>query len=51
MRCDMSMSDAGRAQYAMNAWLEIDAIEAMLDQHSCTVETGFLVQVRDVLFK
>ncbi|KAI0657039.1 hypothetical protein C8Q70DRAFT_1007912 [Cubamyces menziesii] len=50
MRCDMSMSDADRAQYAMNAWLEIDAIEAMLDQHSCTVETGFLVQVRDVLF-
>ncbi|KAI0764498.1 hypothetical protein BD413DRAFT_575275 [Trametes elegans] len=50
MRCDTSLCDADRAQYAMGAWLEIDAIEATLDRHSCTVESGFLVQVRDILF-
>ncbi|KAI0367720.1 hypothetical protein BV20DRAFT_981229 [Pilatotrama ljubarskyi] len=50
MRCDLSMGDAERAQYAMGAWLEIDTIEALLDRHTCMIETGFLVQVRDVLF-
>ncbi|KAL7277416.1 hypothetical protein ACG7TL_009278 [Trametes sanguinea] len=50
MRCDMSLCDADRAQYAMRAWLEIDRIEGMLDRHSCIVETGFVVQVREILF-
>ncbi|KAI0349870.1 hypothetical protein OH77DRAFT_1593959 [Trametes cingulata] len=50
MRCDLTMGDAERAQFAMGAWLEIDTIEALLDRHTCMVETGFLMQVRDVLF-
>ncbi|KAI0630960.1 hypothetical protein C8Q77DRAFT_1130283 [Trametes polyzona] len=50
MRSDYHMTDADRAQYAMNAWLEIDNIEALLDRHTCVAERGFLVQVRDILF-
>lgn len=51
MRCDPNFSDADRAQYAMSAWLEIDAIESMLDRHTCMAMTGFMVQTRDSLFK
>ncbi|KAI0642505.1 hypothetical protein C8Q79DRAFT_916852 [Trametes meyenii] len=50
MRCDLSLNDTDRAQYAMSAWLEIDRIEALLNRHTCAVERGFLVQVRDILF-
>lgn len=51
MRCDLNFSDSDRAQYAMSAWLEIDAIEVMLDRHTCVATTGFVVQMRDTLFK
>ncbi|KAI0822887.1 hypothetical protein BC628DRAFT_1326032 [Trametes gibbosa] len=50
MRCDLNMSDAERAQFAMGAWLEVDTIEALLDRHTCVSTTGFTVQMRDVLF-
>ncbi|KAH9848329.1 hypothetical protein C2E23DRAFT_739894 [Lenzites betulinus] len=50
MRCDMNLTDADRAQFAMGAWLEIDTIEALLDRHTCVSETGFTVQMRDILF-
>ncbi|OJT03182.1 hypothetical protein TRAPUB_6230 [Trametes pubescens] len=51
MRCDLNFTDADRAQYAMSAWLEIDTIESMLDRHTCMATTGFMVQMRDTLFK
>ncbi|KAI0671648.1 hypothetical protein C8Q78DRAFT_1078442 [Trametes maxima] len=41
MRCDLSLNDTDRAQYAMSAWLEIDRIEALLNRHTCAVERGF----------
>ncbi|CDO76931.1 hypothetical protein BN946_scf185006.g13 [Trametes cinnabarina] len=50
MRCDATLCDANRAQSALRAWLEIDHIENLLDRHSCIVETGFVVQVREILF-
>ncbi|KAI0630959.1 hypothetical protein C8Q77DRAFT_1219206 [Trametes polyzona] len=50
MRGDMSMSNSQRAEFAFRAWLEVDTIEDTLDRHSCAVETGFLAQVREVLF-
>lgn len=51
MRSDARMSNADRAQYSINVWLEIDNIEDTLDRHSCSIETGFLAQVREILFK
>ncbi|KAI0655605.1 hypothetical protein C8Q70DRAFT_422985 [Cubamyces menziesii] len=50
MRADPTMGDAERAQFAMKAWLEIDALESALDHHSCGLErmTGF--QAREMLF-
>ena len=33
MRADPTMGDAERAQFAMKAWLEIDALESALDHH------------------
>ena len=51
MRADPTMGDAERAQFAMKAWLEIDALESALDHHSCGLErmTGF--QAREMLFR
>ena len=39
-----------RAEYALNAWLEADAIETALDQHTCNLEGGMLMQAREFLF-
>ncbi|KAI0822889.1 hypothetical protein BC628DRAFT_1326213 [Trametes gibbosa] len=50
LRADIRISSADRAQSAMSAWLEVDNIEETLDRHSCAVETGFLAQVREILF-
>ncbi|KAH9848331.1 hypothetical protein C2E23DRAFT_739783 [Lenzites betulinus] len=50
LRGDIRISGADRAQSAMSAWLEVDNIEETLDRHSCAVETGFLAQVREILF-
>ncbi|OJT03184.1 hypothetical protein TRAPUB_6232 [Trametes pubescens] len=51
MRSDVRMSNADRAQYSISVWLEVDNIEDTLDRHSCSIETGFLAQVREILFK
>lgn len=40
-----------RAQFAMNAWLEADAIEAALNQHTCDVENDSLFQAWEYLFR
>ena len=50
MRNDASMADADKAQYAMDAWLEIDMIEATLNRHTCNIERTFLFVSRDYLF-
>ncbi len=34
----------------MNAWLEADAIEAALNQHTCQLEGAMLYQAREYLF-
>ncbi|KAL4063290.1 hypothetical protein V8B97DRAFT_2026456 [Scleroderma yunnanense] len=50
MRADVDVSDAERARYGMNAWLEADALERALDSHTCGLERTFLYQGREYLF-
>ncbi|TBU46253.1 hypothetical protein BD309DRAFT_858521 [Dichomitus squalens] len=49
-RSDPDIGPMERAEYALNAWLEADAIEAALDQHTCNLEGGMLFQAREFLF-
>ncbi|KAI0349873.1 hypothetical protein OH77DRAFT_1577289 [Trametes cingulata] len=44
------MDGINATQYAVCASSEADAIEAALDRHSCMVETGFCVKMREVFF-
>ena len=50
-RSDPNLSDADRAQYAMTTWLELDNVEAAMDRHTCDIQSGFMMQMREVLFK
>ncbi|KAI0356257.1 hypothetical protein OH77DRAFT_1423872 [Trametes cingulata] len=49
-RDDPRLSDAQRADAAMSAWLEIDALEQALDQHTCGIENQLNYQAREMLF-
>ncbi|KAI0373853.1 hypothetical protein BV20DRAFT_678695 [Pilatotrama ljubarskyi] len=50
MRYDPLVSEAQRAEFAMEAWLEIDAMENALDRHTCGLEASFGYQAREMLF-
>ncbi|CDO69276.1 hypothetical protein BN946_scf185042.g178 [Trametes cinnabarina] len=50
VRTDRTMCDADRAQFATNAWLEIDAVENALDQHTCGLESKSGFHAREMLF-
>ena len=49
-RNDPETSDATHAQFALYAWVEIDAIERTLDAHTCMLERRFGFQAREMLF-
>ncbi|EJF61015.1 hypothetical protein DICSQDRAFT_106672 [Dichomitus squalens LYAD-421 SS1] len=49
-RADLTLSEAERAQFAVQAWLEIDAIEDALGQHTCELEPNSRFQAREMLF-
>ncbi|PIL23633.1 transcription factor [Ganoderma sinense ZZ0214-1] len=49
-RADTSQMDADRAAYAMSAWLELDNVETCLDRHTCGIQSGYMMQMREVLF-
>ncbi|CDO69275.1 hypothetical protein BN946_scf185042.g177 [Trametes cinnabarina] len=51
VRGDKSLGDGERAQFALKAWLEIEALEGALDQHTCGLERNFGFQAREMLFK
>lgn len=51
MRNDPLKTDADKAQFALKAWLEADAIEAALNRHTCDLERNFIFQGREYLFK
>ncbi len=50
-RSNKTLSNADRAQFAMTAWLELDTVEAAMDKHTCDIQSGFMLQMREVLFK
>lgn len=49
-RSNTSLSQQSHAEYAMNAWLEADAIETALNMHTCQLEGAQLYQAREYLF-
>lgn len=50
-RVDTGLTDAERAQWTVQAWLELDAVEVAMDRHTCDIQSGFMLQMREVLFK
>lgn len=51
MREDSSIHDSDKAQFAIKAWLEADAIENALNRHTCDIERNFIYQGREFIFK
>ncbi len=45
------MSDVDKAQFALKAWLETDAIEDALNKHTCAIEKAYIFHGREYLFK
>lgn len=50
MRSDRDASEAERASFGMNAWLEADQLERAFDSHSCGLERSYFFQGREFLF-
>jgi hypothetical protein len=44
------MTDAQRAEFAVNVWLETNTIEEALNRHSCSFEQNSLFQGMSVAF-
>jgi hypothetical protein len=51
MRNDGRANDMDKAQFAVKAWLEADALEAALNRHTCHIERAFIFQGREYIFK
>ncbi len=51
MRYSTSASDSDKAEFAVKAWLEADAIETNLNRHICEIERSFIFQAREYVFK
>ena len=49
-RADSMSTEAERAHFAMHTWLEIDALENALNQHTCDLERNFGFQAREMIF-
>jgi hypothetical protein len=48
---DPLATDAEKAEFAVNAWIEADNLEAALNRHTCDIEKAMLFQGREYLFK
>ena len=51
LRTDTSISEADKADFAIRAWLETEAIEEALNKHVCGVERSSMYSGREYLFK
>ncbi|KAG5645482.1 hypothetical protein DXG03_006027 [Asterophora parasitica] len=51
MRSDTRATDDMKAQFAVQTWLEADALEAALNKHTCGIERQFIFQAREYIFK
>ncbi|KAF9049535.1 hypothetical protein BDZ89DRAFT_1154415 [Hymenopellis radicata] len=50
MRYSTTASESEKAQFAVKAWLEADAIETNLNRHICEIERSFIFQAREYVF-
>ena len=48
---DPSLTEAGKADFAVRAWLKTEAIESRLNTHTCSIERAFMYLGREYLFK
>ena len=51
MRFNTITGDLDMSVFAMRAWMETEAIEEALKQHTCSVERAFFFHPRELLFK
>ncbi|SRR6266404_7355509 len=51
MRNDTTVSDHTRTEFALRTWMETEAIEKSLQQHTCGIEKAFMYHGREYLFK
>lgn len=51
MRNDTRATDIDKAEFAVKAWLEADALESALNRHTCRIERAFIFQAREYIFK
>jgi hypothetical protein len=49
-RRDATVSDHDRTEFAMRTWMETEAIEKALQQHTCGIERAFMYHGREFLF-
>ncbi|KAF8967057.1 hypothetical protein BDZ97DRAFT_1804957 [Flammula alnicola] len=50
MRNNKTAADTDKAQFALRAWLEADALEQALNRHTCSIERAFIYQAREYIF-
>lgn len=48
---DGSWSSEERAEFAINAWHEIRAVQFALDSHHCNLDTAIMYVTREYLYK
>lgn len=48
---DDSWSTDERANFAVDAWREISAVQEALDAHTCNMETALMYVSREYLYK
>ena len=51
MRNDARATHDDKAHFAVRAWLEGDALESALNNHTCDIERAFIFQAREYIFK
>ena len=50
MRENKHASQADRAQFGVQAWLEIEDLERRLARHTCDLDKSYGFQTREILF-
>jgi len=50
MRNDPGTTNFEKAQFAVKTWLEADALESILNKHTCGLEPAFLFYAREYIF-
>ena len=51
MRHNTTTGDLDMSVFAMRTWMETEAIEEALNQHTCGIERAFFFHGREFLFK